>query len=299
VTEQGLGELVDGDLVLRPRTGGSDGVVFDVALGERLLGQVGVQRIGDDVGLLDLQLDDAALVEAGAPTVRLLVTHAFAASGLHRLEAHVDPADVRVLRLLGRAGLRREGVLRGRRSDAGRRSDQVLMARLVDDPVSDSRDGFIAILNAGLPRKRVISQLVAHDPAGRVLLCELTYKSEWDLPGGVVEPMESPADGLERELQEELGTHVAVGRLLTVNWLPPWRGWDDACLFVFDGGTLPAEVTETMALQPAEIRAVHWCTPQQVRARATAATIRLLEALVDPSMRGHYLEDGAAPSAAG
>jgi 1,4-alpha-glucan branching enzyme len=124
VTEQNPPELVDGDLILRPRTGGSDGVVFDVALGEQLLGQVGVQRIGDDVGLLDLQLDDAALLEVGAPTVRLLVTHAFAASGLHRLEAHVDPADVRVLRLLSRAGLRREGVLRGRRSRGGQRSDQ-------------------------------------------------------------------------------------------------------------------------------------------------------------------------------
>ena len=85
MTEQGLGELVDGDLVLRPRTGGSDGVVFDVALGERLLGQVGVQRIGDDVGLLDLQLDDAALVEAGSEEA------ASAASPLTHVSADFPP----------------------------------------------------------------------------------------------------------------------------------------------------------------------------------------------------------------
>jgi 8-oxo-dGTP pyrophosphatase MutT (NUDIX family) len=167
------------------------------------------------------------------------------------------------------------------------------MARLVDDPAADTRDGFIAMLNAGLPRKRVISQAVVRDPSGRALLCELTYKSEWDLPGGVVEPLESPATGLSRELSEELGIDLAVGELLTVNWLPAWRGWDDACLLVFDGGTLPVDAIDTMTLQPAEIRAVHWCTPDDVQAHATAATIRLLEALADPDRRGGYLEDGS------
>jgi hypothetical protein len=38
------------------------------------------------------------------------------------------------------------------------------MARLVSDPAADTRDGFIAMLNAGLPRKRVISQALIRDP---------------------------------------------------------------------------------------------------------------------------------------
>lgn len=289
------GDLVDGDVVLRPGTGGSEAIVFDVLLDAHHIGQVGVRRTAGDVGLLDWQLDVGAPPGTDARAARLLMTHGFGLSGLHRIEAHVDPVDVRTLRLLSRAGLRREGVLRGHVSADGRRSDRVLMARLVDDPAADSRDGFIAMLNAGLPRKRVISQLVVRDPADRVLLCELTYKSEWDLPGGVVEPMESPARGLARELREELGIDVAVGELLTVNWLPAWRGWDDACLLVFDGGTLSADITAGMTLQPAEIRAVHWCTPEQVEARATAATVRLLEALADQERRGAYLEDGSPP----
>ena len=288
------GDLVDGDLVLRPATGGIDGLVFDVLLGEEPVGQVGVRRTAGDVGLLDWQLDDDVSPGAGGRAARLLMAHGFGLSGLHRIEAHVDPSDVPTLRLLSRAGLRREGVLRGHGGIGPRRSDRVLMARLVDDPAADTRDGFIAMLNAGLPRKRVISQAVVRDPSGRVLLCELTYKSEWDLPGGVVEPLESPATGLSRELREELGIDLAVGELLTVNWLPAWRGWDDACLLVFDGGTLPVDAIDTMTLQPAEIRAVHWCTPDDVQAHATAATIRLLEALADPGRRGRYLEDGSS-----
>jgi len=286
------GDLVDGALILRPETGGSEGVVFAVLMGDAPLGRVGVRRTAGDVGLLDLDLDATADPSVTARAVRLLVGHGFGASGLHRLEAHVDPADVRMLRVLSHAGLRREGVLRGHAGAGGQRADRVLMARLVDDPAVDSRDGFIAMLNAGLARKRVISQLVIRDEADRVLLCELTYKAEWDLPGGVIEPMESPAAGLARELHEELGLEVTVGDLLSVNWLPPWRGWDDACLFVFDGGTLASEVTASMTLQPTEIRAVHWCTPAEVTARATSATDRLLRALADPARAGTYLEDG-------
>ena len=94
----------------------------------------------------------------------------------------------------------------------------------------------ISILNARLPKKRTIAQGVLRNPAGEVLLCELSYKREWDLPGGVVDPGESPATCVEREVEEELGIEVSAGRLLAVNWLPPWRGWDDALLYLFDLG---------------------------------------------------------------
>lgn len=52
---------------------------------------------------------------------------------------------------------------------------------------------FIARLNERLPTKRVIAQGTLCNERGEVLLCELTYKREWDLPGGVVDKFESPA----------------------------------------------------------------------------------------------------------
>ncbi|MFI5427903.1 hypothetical protein [Aeromicrobium sp. UC242_57] len=81
------------------------------------------------------------------------------------------------------------------------------------------------------------------------------------------------------ELQEELGITVEVRGLITVNWLPAWRGWDDACIFLFDLGVVDSQVTEGMTLQATEIKSVRWCDPATVRERGAAAAIELLEAV--------------------
>ncbi|MDO9377906.1 MAG: NUDIX hydrolase [Nocardioidaceae bacterium] len=232
-------------------------------------------------GSHELVLDDGPV---DAELVAELLAEALEHDDVRRVEIRVDVTDHPRLRALSRAGMRREGVLR--MPDG----DQALLARVVGDPQAGSHDGFIAMLNAGLPRKRVISQGLLHDADGRVLLCELTYKREWDLPGGVVEPSESPADGLVRELEEELGIEVQVLGLRTVNWLAPWREWDDACVFVFDLAPVDAASTSTWTLQPTEIAAVHWCDPATVAERAAAATVALLEGLPGSSVA--YRERG-------
>ena len=79
--------------------------------------------------------------------------------------------------------------------------------------------------------------MLMRDPDGRVLLCQLTYKRDWDLPGGVVEVGESPAArGRRARSRRSWASTVDAGGLLLTDWLPPWGGWDDALCLVFDGG---------------------------------------------------------------
>jgi 8-oxo-dGTP diphosphatase len=58
---------------------------------------------------------------------------------------------------------------------------------------------------------------VVHDAAGRLLLVRRANdpgRGQWSLPGGRVEPGESDADAVARELQEETGLEVRVGSLV-------------------------------------------------------------------------------------
>jgi ADP-ribose pyrophosphatase YjhB (NUDIX family) len=51
------------------------------------------------------------------------------------------------------------------------------------------------------------------DPHHRVLLCHRRDRDAWNLPGGGVEPGESPWECVVREVKEETGLEVQVERL--------------------------------------------------------------------------------------
>lgn len=92
--------------------------------------------------------------------------------------------------------------------------------------------------NAKQARKRVAADVLIRDAQDRVLLVDPSYKPDWDLPGGMAEANEPPAEAAFRELREELALTVPIGRLLCVDWVGPHGPWDDSLIFVFDGGTL-------------------------------------------------------------
>lgn len=64
------------------------------------------------------------------------------------------------------------------------------------------------------PRKIVVAGLV-RDASGAVLLSQRRADQpmplQWELPGGKLEPGESPTEALVRELREELGVQATVG----------------------------------------------------------------------------------------
>ncbi|TDC22670.1 NUDIX domain-containing protein, partial [Kribbella albertanoniae] len=68
-----------------------------------------------------------------------------------------------------------------------------------------------------MPRKRLAAAVLIRDAANRVLLLEPTYKLNWELPGGIVEADESPWAAASREVVEELGLELPLGRLLVVD----------------------------------------------------------------------------------
>jgi 8-oxo-dGTP pyrophosphatase MutT (NUDIX family) len=297
--------LSDGAVTLRPRTGDDPHYLhFDVEHRGEAVGEVTLLLLEDQVGQLTWATT-AGQRRQGLATraVRLLTRYALQERGLARVQAYVDPGDVASMRIAGRSGLRREGVLRGLRTPQQQatevREDLVVFARLADDPAPHEPEGFRALLNAGLPRKRVIAQLAVRDTGGRLLLCRLSYKPDWDLPGGVVEVGESPRDAAAREVEEELALTLPAGDLLLVDWLPPWSGWDDACTLVFDGGVHSPGLVDTVVPEPREILEAQFCDADQIHERCARQTARRALAALQPEPhRPRYLESGHRPDAA-
>jgi len=255
---------------------------------------LGLREVGP--GVLELTWPEGAVLSPDA--VNRLVGRAFA-DGARRVEAEVPVGDRETRVALQRAGLRPEGLARGRRmSSAGTPVDVTRLARLAADPEPGTRASLLAMLNATLPRTRVIAQGLIRDDRGRVLLCELTYKSDWDLPGGVVDPHEPPWAALRREVREELGLDLPPGSLLAVNWMPPYRQWDDAVHFVFDLGVVP-DVLERAVLDRRELAGVHWVEPADADQRMAPYAVRHLTSILASDSRSGplVLEDGSLPEA--
>ncbi|CAB4702713.1 MAG: NUDIX domain-containing protein [Actinobacteria bacterium] len=206
-----------------------------------------------------------------------------------RVEVWVDPDDDSAQRIATWSGMRREGVMRGVTVE-GSAVDRIVYARLADDVPADQPEGFRSLLNSFLPRKRAISQMLIRDRDERVLLCQLTYKQDWDLPGGVVEVGESPLLAVSREVEEELALQIPAGALLLTDWLPPWSGWDDALCLVFDGGAHDAAIADTIVMQAREIRSAQFCTPEEVRERCADFTAARVESALA------NLRSGPAPA---
>jgi 8-oxo-dGTP pyrophosphatase MutT (NUDIX family) len=280
--------LSDGDLSLTRSRAGDDVLAFEVAHRGHVVGEVSVRDLGERTGALTWRIDpDHRRRGFATRALRLLVTYAFAELDYLRVEARVPREDVAATRVGSRAGLRREGVQRLPDREL------LLLARLRDDPDPWDPVGFRALLNSGLPRKRAIAQLAVRDPRDRLLMCNLTYKTDWDLPGGVVEDDESPRAAAERECVEELGLRLPAGRLLAVDWLPAWGGWDDACVFVFDGGVHEASLLDGVTLEPREIRGAEFCDTRQIAQRCADFTARRANQLLAPGVDVvRYLESG-------
>ena len=145
-----------------------------------------------------------------------------------------------------------------------------------------------------MSRPRVAAGALFFDELGRLLLVKPTYKERWDIPGGYVEPGETPSEACVREVKEELGLTRVIGRLLVVDWAPsPSEG--DKILFVFDGGDLTREELAEIRLPEEELSEFQMFNEAE---RAPALTNRL-ERRVSSAIHARddgstlYLEHGA------
>ncbi len=132
------------------------------------------------------------------------------------------------------------------------------------------------------------------DQFGRVLLVEPADKPYWEIPGGSVGTGESPHAATIRELREELGVLVRVGRLLVTDWVPPHQDAAEGLMMIYDGGVVTPDQTARIRLPFAELRQWAWCTQQDTISLMPEMLARRVIAAVRARADGaaYYLENG-------
>lgn len=103
---------------------------------------------------------------------------------------------------------------------------------------------------------------VIRDEQGRVLIVNPVHKERWNLPGGHIEEGELPTAALRRELREELGLDLEIGRLLVTAWVTRPEG--SQVFYVFDGLRLDAERQRAIRPKESEIGEIRFCRPEDI-----------------------------------
>ncbi|MFF0867573.1 NUDIX domain-containing protein [Nonomuraea sp. NPDC003560] len=107
---------------------------------------------------------------------------------------------------------------------------------------------------------RVVTGAAAYitDERGRALLVKPNYRDHWSFPGGIIDAGEHPAQACAREVAEELGLVLEVGRLLAVSWVDGLAYVPYAMVnFMFDCGELPSDALITLQAEELDDHGFH------------------------------------------
>jgi 8-oxo-dGTP pyrophosphatase MutT (NUDIX family) len=107
-----------------------------------------------------------------------------------------------------------------------------------------------------LPSKRIAASVILRNKNGEILVVKPNYRDYWNLPGGVVEPNESPTEGVIRESKEEVGIVLqnSLLKLIAIDYIHERPdGRKDSIYFEFDGGTLSDDQIANIKLQESEL----------------------------------------------
>lgn len=145
-----------------------------------------------------------------------------------------------------------------------------------------------------LPKKRMGAGVLIRDKEGKILMVVPTYKDNFEIPGGVVEANESPLAACKREVQEELGLNLTVGRLLCVDYYPTEYPLTESLMFVFDGGVLTEDEIALIKTNEQELKGFVFLNLNDIEGKTSNSLFKRIVQAIKAVESGemYYLELG-------
>ncbi|MCF2529600.1 NUDIX domain-containing protein [Yinghuangia soli] len=132
------------------------------------------------------------------------------------------------------------------------------------------------------------------DAAGRLVVVNPSYKDDWELPGGMADDDEDPYAAARREVVEEIGLDLELGRLLVVDVTPARVYGRIITHFIFDAPVLTDEQVRDLKACDVELLGAAALPVEEALAALHSRVARRVEVAL--RMRGTggcaYLLDG-------
>ena len=104
-----------------------------------------------------------------------------------------------------------------------------------------------------LPKKHIGVGIILKNKEGKILILKTNYLGgKWTFPAGGNEQYESPHETIIREVHEEIGIDINVGRLLFIETVNHKDINEDNIVFYFDGGILSEAQIQEISLTEQE-----------------------------------------------
>lgn len=97
---------------------------------------------------------------------------------------------------------------------------------------------------------------------GAFLVVRGPYDRAWDIPGGRLHKGEQPSDGLKREIREELGVDIRVGRPFFTEVVTGMVDGEERYFIVFE--TEMENPNAEFTYQLDEIDRIQWVRPEEI-----------------------------------
>jgi len=148
-----------------------------------------------------------------------------------------------------------------------------------------------------MSKKRMAVSAFFLNKEGNILIVKPTYRSDWLLPGGIVEKDESPRQACVREIKEELNIELPLNKLLCVEYLSDDTQQTESVQFVFYGGLITESQISSILLPKPELNEYRFSTHEEALQLLSCKLARRLpycfQALEENTT--FYLEDGKPP----
>lgn len=154
----------------------------------------------------------------------------------------------------------------------------------------------ILTYTASLPKKRLAAGALLLDQHQHILIVKPVYRTGWLIPGGAVEANESPLAGCQREVTEELGLKLTLGRLLNLDYQPSQTDRTECLHFIFAAPVLSPAIIAQIQLPADELSGYQFSPLQEVVQLLNTRLGRRVEAAYQAYQNNQttYMENGTA-----